>query len=700
MANLPIVQFEKKIEETVDQNPVVVIIGETGSGKSTQLSQMLHRKGYTNSGIVAVTQPRRVAAVSVSRRVAQELGVRLGEEVGYAIRFEDRTSERTQIKYLTDGVLLRESLSNPELNQYSVVILDEAHERSLNTDILLGLMKRLVKRRASNLKVLITSATLDGEKVSKFFSDCPLLTVPGKLFPVEIFYSKERPTSYLESSLKTAMDIHVREPEGDILIFMTGQDDIEKLVSKLEDKVRSLEEGSCMDAIILPLHGSLPPEMQVRVFSPPPPNCRRFIVATNIAETSLTVDGVVYVIDSGYVKQRQYNPATGMYSLDVVQISKVQANQRAGRAGRTRPGKCYRLYPSRVYNDDFLDVTVPEIQRSSLAGSVLYLKSLDLPDIDILKFDFLDPPSTESLEDALKQLYLIDAIDENGSITSIGRTMAELPLEPSLSRTLIEANEYGCLSQALTVAAMLSAETNLLPGRSKNNEKKRKYPPLELPDGSGFGDHIQLLQIYECWDENDYDIGWCKDYDLQVRGMMFVKEVRKQLSQIMQKIAKGSSDVQVNQSQKRCQSYRNLRKALSIGFASQLAERMRHHNGFRTLGFKPQLVQVHPSSVLKPDDDGLYPNYVVYHELIATSRPYMRNVCAVERQWVIPILEKLDKLDVRKLSGGGLGHVEEITEGNTPDLLKKEAVIVTAPEEQESKIQAARERFLARKGKK
>ncbi|TYI36634.1 hypothetical protein ES332_A03G155100v1 [Gossypium tomentosum] len=700
MANLPIVQFEKKIVETVDQNPVVVIIGETGSGKSTQLSQMLHRKGYTNSGIVSVTQPRRVAAVSVSRRVAQELGVRLGEEVGYAIRFEDRTSERTQIKYLTDGVLLRESLSNPELNQYSVIILDEAHERSLNTDILLGLMKRLVRRRASNLKVLITSATLDGEKVSKFFSDCPLLTVPGKLFPVEIFYSKERPISYLESSLKTPMDIHVREPEGDILIFMTGQDDIEKLVSKLEDKVRSLEEGSCMDAIILPLHGSLPPEMQVRAFSPPPPNCRRFIVATNIAETSLTVDGVVYVIDSGYVKQRQYNPATGMYSLDVVQISKVQANQRAGRAGRTRPGKCYRLYPSRVYHDDFLDVTVPEIQRSSLAGSVLYLKSLDLPDIDILKFDFLDPPSTESLEDALKQLYLIDAIDENGSITSIGRTMAELPLEPSLSRTLIEANEYGCLSQALTVAAMLSAETNLLPGRSKNNEKKRKYPPLELPDGSGFGDHIQLLQIYECWDENDYDIGWCKDYDLQVRGMMFVKEVRKQLSQIMQKIAKGSSDVRVNQNQKRRQSYRNLRKALSIGFASQLAERMRHHNGFRTLGFKPQLVQVHPSSVLKPDDDGLYPNYVVYHELIATSRPYMRNVCAVERQWVIPILEKLDKLDVRKLSGGGLGHVEEITEGNKSDLLKKEAVIVTAPEEQESKIQAARECFLARKGKK
>uniref|UniRef100_A0A6N2NAH6 RNA helicase n=1 Tax=Salix viminalis TaxID=40686 RepID=A0A6N2NAH6_SALVM len=580
-SHLPIVQFEDKIMKTVEDNAVVVIIGETGSGKSTQLSQMLHRRGYTKSGIVAVTQPRRVAAVSVARRVAQELGVTLGEEVGYAIRFEDRTSDLTRIKYLTDGVLLRESLSNPELNQYSVIILDEAHERSLNTDILLGLVKRLVKVRASKLKVLITSATLDGEKVSEFFSDCPVLNVPGKLYPVEIMYSEESPKSYIESSLRTAMDIHVREPEGDVLIFMTGQDDIEKLVSKLEDRVR--------------------------VFSPPPPNCRRFIVATNIAETSLTVDGVVYVIDSGYVKQRQYNPSTGMYSLDIVQISKVQANQRAGRAGRTRPGKCYRLYSSEAYEEEFLDVTVPEIQRSSLAGSVLYLKSLDLPDIDILKFDFLDPPSFESLEDALKQLHLIDAIDDTGLITRVGQTMAELPLEPSLSRTLMEANENGCLSQALTVAAI-----------GKSNEKKRKHPPSDLPDGSGWGDHVQLLQIFEEWDQNDFDIGWCKDNGLQVRGMMFVKDVRRQLSQLMQKIAKGSLNVRTNERYKeRQRGYKNLRKALCVGYANKLAERMVQHNGYRTIGFKPQLVQVHPSSTLKTDEDGMFPNYIVYHELIA-----------------------------------------------------------------------------------
>ncbi|XP_072979388.1 probable pre-mRNA-splicing factor ATP-dependent RNA helicase DEAH4 isoform X3 [Typha angustifolia] len=601
--------------------------------------------------------------------------------------------------YLTDGCLLRESLSNPELNQYSVIILDEAHERSLNTDILLGLMKCLIKTRATNLKVLITSATLDGVKVSKFFSGCPILNIPGTLFPVQKLYSRERPTNFLESSLKTALDIHVKEPPGDILIFMTGQDDIDKMVSKLEERVQNLEEGSCMDALVLPLHGSLPPEMQVRVFSQTPPDCRRFIVATNIAETSLTVDGVVYVIDSGYVKQRQYNPSTGMYSLDVVQISKVQADQRAGRAGRTRPGRCYRLYPSSVYNEEFLDASIPEIQRSSLAGSVLYLKSLNLPDIDILKFDFLDPPSRESLEDALRQLYLIDAIDENGKITVVGRTMAELPLEPSLSRTLIEANELGCLAQALTVAATLSAEITVHPSRSKNKETKRKRQS-KLPDGSGWGDHIQLLQIYESWDQADYDPRWCSDNDLQARSMIFSKNVRKQLSQIIQKIAKGPSDVQSSLRQKKSDhDYKKLRKALCIGYGYQLAERMLHHNGYRTVGYRSQLVQVHPSSVLESDENGHLPDYVLYHELINTSRPFMRNVCSVEMAWVLPILKKLEKLDTNKLSGGsGRSDGCEPTEEKTSCSPKKEADSNQASN-LDSKIQAARERYLARKAK-
>ncbi|RAL39994.1 hypothetical protein DM860_008134 [Cuscuta australis] len=266
MVQLPILQYEEKIMETIEKNPVMVLIGETGSGKSTQLSQMLYRRGYTKTGMVAVTQPRRVAAVTVSRRVAEELNVELGEEVGYAIRFEDRTSEKTFIKYLTDGVLLRESLTNPELNQYSVIILDEAHERSLNTPfqspvVTMSSLPHPPGDRSDRFDQY--AATLDGEKVSKFFDDCPVLNVPGQLFPVQIVHSSEKPKNYVEACLKTAIDIHLKEPEGDVLIFMTGQDDISKLVSKLEDKIRSLEEGSCMDAIVLPLHGSLTPELQV-----------------------------------------------------------------------------------------------------------------------------------------------------------------------------------------------------------------------------------------------------------------------------------------------------------------------------------------------------------------------------------------------------------------------------------------------------
>nr|GEY67673.1 probable pre-mRNA-splicing factor ATP-dependent RNA helicase DEAH4 isoform X2 [Tanacetum cinerariifolium] len=336
--------------------------------------------------------------------------------------------------------------------------------------------------------------------------------------------------------------IHVNEPEGDILIFMTGQ---------------------------------------IRVFSPPPKYCRHIIVATNIAETSLTVDGVV-----------------------------VQTNQRAGRARRTRPGKCYRLYPLTVYHDNLLEANAPEIQRSSLAGSVLYLKPLDLPDIDIMKFDFHDAPS----------LYFY---------------WTELPLEPSLARTLVEANKNDCLPQALTVAAMLSVEGTLLPGRSKHTDKKRKQPPSELPDGSGWGDHIQLLQIYELWNQTDYSTEWVKDNNLQVRGMLFVKKVRKQLCQIMQKFAKGSLDV-------------------------------------------------HPSSVLRTDDEGVFPNYVVYHELISTSHPYMRNVCEVEMEWVTPILQNLEKLNVKILSGGSNQPEEKITENsNVP---KKDVKAATAADDTQSRI--------------
>ncbi|KAL3695129.1 hypothetical protein R1sor_008780 [Riccia sorocarpa] len=703
LATLPIHAYEAQILETVAQSAVSVLIGETGSGKTTQLSQMLHRAGYTNTGRIGVTQPRRVAAVSVARRVAFEMGVRVGEEVGYSIRFEDRTSSRTVIKYLTDGCLLRECLFDPELHQYSVIILDEAHERSLNTDILFGLLRRLLGKRKPELKVIVTSATLDGEKMSDFFFKCPIIRVPGKLFPVQIFYSKERPVSYVEASVQTAIDIHVREPPGDILLFMTGQDEIEKTLLKLEEEVRNLDEGSCMDAVILPLYGSLPPEMQARVFGKPPDNCRRIIVATNIAETSLTVDGVVYVIDPGLVKQRQYNPASGVDSLAVVPISRVQAIQRAGRAGRTRPGRCYRLYPEAAYEHELLAATVPEIQRSSLAGTVLHLKSLELPDINILEFDFLDPPSIEALEDALSQLYIVDAIDKTGSITALGKKMAELPLEPALARALLAAEELGCLDQALTIAAMLSCENIFYQAPRQGKEKKRPREEGKLPDGRGLGDHIQYLQIYDAWERHDFELEWCKENGLQIRSMKFARDVRRQLSQIMRKKKDGDPEPrEVSRSRQKLGNARAIRQALCKGFGNRIAHRLPRHNAYRCIGHKSQLVQIHPSSCpLEVDEEGLLPEWVLYHEIISTTHPFIRHVCVVEGSWVEPFLTKIDNIDIQSLSGrkavNSAKQCEDAKELPGEQSSSQQVGGSTSGAKSAASLSAARERYLARK---
>lgn len=692
---LPINQYESQIVEAVAKNRVVVVIGETGSGKTTQLAQILHRAGYTKDGVIGVTQPRRVAAVSVARRVAWEMGGQLGDEVGYSIRFEDRTSRATRIKYLTDGCLLRECLFDYEFKQYSVIILDEAHERSLNTDILLGILKRVAQNRNPELKVIITSATLDGQKFSEYFYGCPVINVPGKLYPVQLLYSTEVPYSYLESAVETAIDVHVREPEGDILVFLTGQDEIEKALRMLEEKVLMLEEGSCLDVIILPLHASLAPEVQARVFQAAPPNCRRIIVATNVAETSLTVDGVVYVIDPGFVKQRNYNPTTGMDSLSVVRISRVQATQRAGRAGRTRPGKCYRLYPISAFEEEFLPATVPEIQRSSLTGAVLHLKFLDLPNLDILHFDFIDPPSRESLEDALRQLFAIDAIGEDGKITALGKRIAELPLEPALGRTLLAADELGCLPQALTVAAMLSSESIFMQGPRKGDDRKRPREDQQLPDGNKYGDHVQYLQIYELWKKKDFDIKWCRSNGLNIRSMLFAKDVRRQLALITTRKHFEDDD----RGTKKISSARSLRKALCQGFSCRLAQRMPKHNGYHTVGNKSQLVQLHPAtSPLLVDEDGLYPEWVLYHELMASTRPFLRHVCVVEKDWVVPILKKLQNINVRSLSGLSADEPHKCLEADLGgDQQKADSLKAVSEEARLVDVDAARARFLARK---
>ena len=326
-------------------NQILVVIGETGSGKTTQMTQYMAEAGFTSRGIIGCTQPRRVAAMSVAKRVAEEFGCRLGQEVGYSIRFEDCTSPETVIKYMTDGMLLRECLVDTELTRYSMIMLDEAHERTIHTDVLFGLLKGLLKRR-KDLKLICTSATLDAEKYSTYFLECPIFTIPGRTFPVEILYTKAPETDYLDAALITVMQIHLSEPPGDVLLFLTGQEEIDTACQILYERMKSLGPN-LPELIILPVYSALPSEMQTRIFEPAPPGARKVVVATNIAEASLTIDGIYYVVDPGFVKQKAYNAKVGMDSLVVVPISQASARQRARPRRAHRPGKATGCTPRR-----------------------------------------------------------------------------------------------------------------------------------------------------------------------------------------------------------------------------------------------------------------------------------------------------------------------------------------------------------------
>ncbi|XP_054917850.1 putative pre-mRNA-splicing factor ATP-dependent RNA helicase PRP1 isoform X3 [Dermacentor andersoni] len=458
---LPVWEYRDKFFEYLNNHQILVLVGETGSGKTTQIPQwcveLLRQKGGRRG--VACTQPRRVAAMSVAARVAEEMDVAIGQEVGYSIRFEDCSSPKTLLKYMTDGMLLREAMSDPLLEAYGVVLLDEAHERTLATDILMGVLKQVVTQRP-DLKIVVMSATLDAGKFQNYFDNAPLMSVPGRTHPVEIFYTPEPERDYLEAAIRTVIQIHMcEEIEGDILLFLTGQEEIEEACKRLKREIDNLGpdvgEMKC-----IPLYSSLPPNLQQRIFEPPPPAKangaigRKVVVSTNIAETSLTIDGVVFVIDPGFAKQKVYNPRIRVESLLVSPISKASSQQRAGRAGRTRPGKCFRLYTEKAYKTEMQDQTYPEILRSNLGSVVLQLKKLGID--DLVHFDFMDPPAPETLMRALELLNYLQSLDDNGELTELGSIMAEFPLDPQLAKMLITSCEYNCSNEALSITAMLS----------------------------------------------------------------------------------------------------------------------------------------------------------------------------------------------------------------------------------------------------
>jgi ATP-dependent RNA helicase DHX8/PRP22 len=627
--SLPIYAFKDQLVKAVFDNQILIVIGETGSGKTTQITQYLAEAGYTARGKIGCTQPRRVAAMSVAKRVSEEFGCRLGQEVGYTIRFEDCTSPETVIKYMTDGMLLRECLIDPDMKQYAVIMLDEAHERTINTDVLFGLLKNTVKKRPE-LKLIVTSATLDAVKFSQYFFEAPIFTIPGRTFPVEILYTKEPETDYLDASLITLMQIHLTEPPGDILLFLTGQEEIDTACEILYERMKSLGP-EVPELIILPVYSALPSEMQTRIFEPTPPGSRKVVIATNIAETSLTIDGIYYVVDPGFVKQNVYNSKTGMDSLIVTPISQAQAKQRAGRAGRTGPGKCYRLYTERAYRDEMLTTPVPEIQRTNLAETVLQLKAMGIN--DLLSFDFMDAPPTETLIMALEQLHSLSALDNEGLLTRLGRRMAEFPLEPRLCKMLIMSVNLGCSDEILTIVSMLSVQNVFYRPKDKQalaDSKKAKFNQLE-------GDHLTLLAVYNSWKNNKFSNPWCYENFVQIRTLKRAQDVRKQLLGIMDRHKLDVVSCGMNTAR--------VQKAICSGFFRN-ASKKDPQEGYRTL-VDGQVVYIHPSSSLF----NRQPEWVVYHELVLTTKEYMREVTTIDPKWLVEFAGSFFKFaDPSKLS--------------------------------------------------
>jgi len=488
--SLPVYEYKEKLWKAMEKNKFVILIGATGSGKTTQVPQFVVEHALTKNSsnlMVACTQPRRIAATSVAKRVAEEMDVELGQEVGYAVRFDVNVSENTLLKYCTDGMLLREAMTDPQLSAYHTVILDEVHERNVATDVLMGLLKEIDRK---DLKVIVMSATLDAGRFMEYFEGAPLLEIPGRLHPVEIFFTPEPERDYVLAAVRTVMQIHTCEPPGDVLVFLTGQEEIEDACKRIRDESDRLgaEIGPMK---VLPLYSTLSPKDQQKVFEPAPEPRhsgglagRKIIVSTNIAETSLTIDGIVYVIDSGFVKQKVYNPRVRLESLLVTPISKASAKQRCGRAGRTRPGKCFRLYTEKSFHNDLIEQTYPELLRSNLSSIILTLLCLGIE--DLVHFDFMDPPAPETMIRALELLHYLGALDDEGAITDVGRAMSEFPLDPQFSKMLITSKKYNCQEEALTIVATLSVpEVYLRPVRPllfsrlicrKTNAVKQKKP--------------------------------------------------------------------------------------------------------------------------------------------------------------------------------------------------------------------------------
>lgn len=685
-ADLPVLPFRESILDLLIENNIIVVVGETGSGKTTQIPQYLldserFRKVFSDGQAlrIAITQPRRVAAVAMARRVSQERGTKLGEAVGYTIRFEDQSCSATSLRYMTDGCLLRECLGDPKLSAYHVVVLDEAHERSLHTDVLFALMKRAVASREGQLRVLVTSATLDTAAFSKYFNGCPVLEVPGRSFDVDLHFHPVSKSQRMEAAVNVALNLHVREGSGHILVFLTGMEECEQAVrlanTKLQDLVTAGKEVG--DCLIVPLYGMMQSDDQRNVFDEAPEGCRKLVFSTNIAETSLTISGVGFVVDCGFCKQKVFNPKTGMESLLVTEVSQVQATQRSGRAGRTQHGKCFRLYSEESYHRSLPKVTVPEILRSNLSSVTLQMKAMGID--DVVSFDFMEPPDRVRLVKSLRMLFLLGALDADGKLTDLGRSMAQLPLEPQFSRSLIAAEELSCAEEVLTLVSILSAEGVWFRPARVDSEQVRKAEEVQARFVHRLGDHLTLLNVYREWERNGASLEWSKSNFLHHRALRQARDIRSQLCDQLKQVG-------VRGREKRHVSDGAVLQALCAGFFMQSARSCSAGGGWLIVE-ENVLVKAEAGSVMHDATS----EWVLYTELVGNTvaNIMMRTVSAVELSWLRPLLPRLGQVDLKRLVGES----------------KKPAQLTLAPtkgaeelaKEKEAKVTSARDRYLARK---
>ncbi|KAJ3825464.1 P-loop containing nucleoside triphosphate hydrolase protein [Lentinula raphanica] len=637
-SELPIAKGKDALIHEFHEHDVTVLLGETGSGKTTQVPQYLLESGLARNGMIAVTQPRKVAATSLAGRVAAEQNVALGSSVGYSVRFDERFSSQTRIKYMTDGMIVRELMSDPLLSKYSIIIVDEAHERSLRTDILIANLKTIQQRRnksqdtkgkgkdtSNPLKIIIMSATLDAEKFGRFFTGSKILYVQGRQHPVKIYHSSQGQVDYVDSAMRTFFQIHTDYPPGDVLIFLPGQEDIESLEKTIQIYANQLPHDR-MSVLICPMYAAQAAGQNSKVFLATPPNTRKCILATNIAETSITIPGVKYVIDTGKCKEKRYlarNTGGGFDTLLTRDITQSSAMQRAGRAGREGAGHCFRLYTEDAFKAMPLSAE-PEIMRCSLSSSLLQLKCIGQ---DLETLELMDQPAEESMKSSLIVLYLLGALNLQKEITALGRQMAAFPLEPIYARAIIASKEYCCTQEVLDIVSILSASSKLFVESSEQrgavSEARKKFRHV-------CGDHLTILNVVKAYQEIAYSEAkgsrkeWCRRHFLNERALLEASDIRDQLRQTCQRlgidhsVSCGDKDDPVTFS-------------LGHGLVMNIALLQPDGTYKQTIG--QSIVKIHPSSVLC---DKKIPA-IIYDELVYTNQIYARGVSRIPKSFIVTL---------------------------------------------------------------